>query len=136
MVMRCADSYRRATLKHDAPCPPSFINSSTDTLAFHCLHHINSHKLDSSEMVNKAVRVTQANGAVVESQSKPFSASDLEANEVLIKNVAVASNPKDWKLAPLGMYEGIEGNDVAGYIEAVGSDVKDFKKGDKVSCTT
>ena len=87
-------------------------------------------------MVNKAVRVTKANGAVVETQAKPFSASDLEANEVLIKNVAVASNPKDWKLAAYGMYEGIEGNDVAGHIEAVGSEVKDLKTGDRVSCST
>lgn len=84
-------------------------------------------------MVNKAVRLTKANGAAVEVQTKPFSASDLEADEVLIRNVAIASNPKDWKLAQLGMYEGIEGNDVAGHIEAVGSEVKDFKKGDRVS---
>ncbi len=82
-------------------------------------------------MVNKAVRVTKANGAVVETQSNPVSASDLDANEVLIKNVAVASNPKDWKMAHYG-YEGIEGNDIAGYIEAVGADVNDFKKGDRV----
>ncbi len=45
-------------------------------------------------MVNKAVRVTKANGAILETQAKPFSASDLEADEVLIKNVAVASNPR------------------------------------------
>ncbi|KAJ1030499.1 hypothetical protein NDA16_001408 [Ustilago loliicola] len=87
-------------------------------------------------MVNKAVRVTKANGAVVETQPKAFSASDLESNEVLIKNVAVASNPKDWKLASYGMYEGIEGNDVAGHIEAVGSGVKDLKKGDRVIAFT
>ncbi|SPC65123.1 related to toxD gene [Ustilago sp. UG-2017b] len=87
-------------------------------------------------MVNKSVRVTKAKGAVVEIQPKAFSASDLEANEVLIKNVAVASNPKNWKLASYGMYEGIEGNDVAGHIEAVGSDVKDLKKGDRVVAFT
>ncbi|TKY90141.1 hypothetical protein EX895_000139 [Sporisorium graminicola] len=87
-------------------------------------------------MVNKAVRVTKAQGAVVETQAAPFSDSDLAANEVLIKNVAVASNPKDWKLAALGMFEGIEGNDVAGHIEAVGSKVKDLQKGDKVIAFT
>lgn len=84
-------------------------------------------------MTNKAVRVTKAQGAIVETQSKPVSTSDLGADEVLIKNVAVASNPKDWKLAKWGYFEGIEGNDVAGYVEAVGSDVKGFHKGDRVS---
>lgn len=38
----------------------------------------------------------------------------------------------DWKLAKWGMFEGIEGNDVAGHVEAVGSGVTEFKKGDKV----
>jgi NADPH:quinone reductase-like Zn-dependent oxidoreductase len=83
-------------------------------------------------MVNKAVRVTKANGAFVETQAKPFSASDLDADEVLIKNVAVASNPKDWKLALYGLYEGIEGNDVAGHIAAVGANVRHLSKDDRV----
>ncbi len=30
-------------------------------------------------------------------------------------------------------YDRVEGNDVAGYIEAVGEGVTEFKKGDKVS---
>ena len=55
-------------------------------------------------------------------------------DEVLIRNTAVASNPKDWKV-PLWMpdWEGVEGNDVAGIVESVGKDVQEFKKGDKVS---
>lgn len=54
-------------------------------------------------------------------------------NEVLVKNVAVASNPKDWKV-PLWMpdWQAVEGNDVAGIVETVGKDVTEFKKGDKV----
>ncbi|KAJ9477057.1 Protein TOXD [Pseudozyma hubeiensis] len=87
-------------------------------------------------MSHKAVQVTKAHGAVVEAQAKPFSASDLAADEVLIKNVAVASNPKDWKMAKWGIFEGIEGNDVAGYVEAVGTDIKDFSKGDRVIAFT
>ncbi|TNY21205.1 chaperonin 10-like protein [Rhodotorula diobovata] len=57
--------------------------------------------------------------------------------EVLIKNVCVSSNPKDWK-CPL-VFEGqerVEGNDVAGYVEAVGEGVTRFKKGDKVGAFT
>ena len=55
-------------------------------------------------------------------------------NEVLIKNVAVASNPKDWK-APqfLPDYEAVEGNDVAGYIVRVGEGAKEYKGGERVA---
>ena len=54
------------------------------------------------------------------------------ADEVLVKNAAVASNPKDWKMPMRLQWQAIEGNDIAGYIEAVGSKVTGFKKGDKV----
>ncbi|GAA5882235.1 hypothetical protein JCM16303_002297 [Sporobolomyces ruberrimus] len=56
-----------------------------------------------------------------------------DAGEILIKNVAVSSNPKDWKMAELMDWENVEGNDVAGYVEAVGEGVTKFKKGDKVA---
>lgn len=58
-------------------------------------------------------------------------------DEILIKNVAVASNPKDWKV-PLTIKErsAIEGNDIAGYVEEVGSGVSGFEKGDKVAAFT
>ncbi|KAL5481119.1 hypothetical protein ACEPAI_10060 [Sanghuangporus weigelae] len=54
--------------------------------------------------------------------------------EVLIKNVAVASNPKDWK-APLFTpnYSAIEGNDVAGIIVKVGEGVTEYKGGERVA---
>ncbi|KAK4056575.1 hypothetical protein OIO90_002423 [Microbotryomycetes sp. JL221] len=57
--------------------------------------------------------------------------------EVLIKNVIVSSNPKDWKI-PFYMapYEAVEGNDIAGTIESVGSGVSRFKKGDRVAAFT
>ncbi|GAA5994328.1 zinc-binding alcohol dehydrogenase family protein [Rhodotorula paludigena] len=56
--------------------------------------------------------------------------------EVLIKNVAVSSNPKDWKVPSWLGQTCIEGNDVAGYIEAVGEGVTKYKKGDKVAAFT
>ncbi|KLO08265.1 GroES-like protein [Schizopora paradoxa] len=58
-------------------------------------------------------------------------------NEILIKNVAVASNPKDYKL-PLVIpnYEFIEGSDVAGYVEKVGEGVTEYKGGERVAAFT
>lgn len=42
----------------------------------------------------------------------------------------------DWKLSTWGFFDGIEGSDTAGYIEAIGNDVKNFKIGDRViACT-
>ncbi|KAI5895250.1 GroES-like protein [Schizophyllum commune H4-8] len=53
-------------------------------------------------------------------------------NEVLIENVAVAANPKDWKAAEMMYAPGekfVEGNDVAGTIVAVGEGVSEYKYG-------
>ncbi|KAL5481118.1 hypothetical protein ACEPAI_10059 [Sanghuangporus weigelae] len=54
--------------------------------------------------------------------------------EVLIQNVAVASNPKDWKM-PIFIpnYTAIEGNDVAGIIVKVGEGVTEYKGGERVA---
>lgn len=58
-------------------------------------------------------------------------------NEILIANVAVASNPKDWKFpASKADYAGIEGNDVAGRIAGLGDGVTEFKLGDRVAALT
>ncbi|OCK77228.1 zinc-binding oxidoreductase CipB [Lepidopterella palustris CBS 459.81] len=59
-----------------------------------------------------------------------------EGDEVLIRNHAVAINPVDWAVQALGIiatkYPHILGCDVAGEVIAVGLDVKNFKKGDRV----
>ena len=58
-------------------------------------------------------------------------------NEVLIRNVAVASNPKDWKVpSRVKDYSSIEGNDVAGYIVKVGEGVTEYKGGERVAAFT
>ena len=57
--------------------------------------------------------------------------------EVLIQNVAVASNPKDWKvLLFIDKYKGVEGNDIAGYIAKVGPGVTEYKGGERVAAFT
>jgi len=57
--------------------------------------------------------------------------------EVLIKNIYVASNPKDWKLHDesiiLESRDLIEGNDVAGNVHSIGDGVTKFKVGDRVA---
>ena len=55
-------------------------------------------------------------------------------NEVLIQNVAVASNPKDWKAAHYFKdYSGVEGSDVAGYVVKVGEGVTEYQGGERVA---
>ncbi|KAL5498917.1 hypothetical protein ACEPAH_1435 [Sanghuangporus vaninii] len=54
--------------------------------------------------------------------------------EVLIQNIAVASNPKDWKVHIfIENYSAIEGNDVAGIIVKVGEGVTEYKGGERVA---
>ena len=57
--------------------------------------------------------------------------------DVLVKNYAFATNPVDWKMQRLGVivdkYPTILGSDVSGVVDAVGSDVKHFQKGDRVT---
>lgn len=79
-----------------------------------------------------------ANEVLIKSEWSPEETRSSQANPRLLADVAVASNPKDWKLpycsscptntlgvadaidADLAPYSAVEGNDVAGYIESVG----------------
>lgn len=50
--------------------------------------------------------------------------------EVLIRVAAVGLNPKDWKYTNDSGTN--QGDDIAGYVQALGKDVQNFKIGDKV----
>lgn len=58
------------------------------------------------------------------------------ADEVVIKNKAIAINPVDWKVQDSGMFIQnwpiVLGCDAAGEVQEVGSNVKSVKKGDRV----
>jgi NADPH:quinone reductase-like Zn-dependent oxidoreductase len=85
-------------------------------------------------MANKAAWLTA-------SQARPLTVDDApmpvpSANEIVVRNHAVAINPVDWAVQATGMlplpYPHIGGCDSAGEITAVGSSVKDLKVGDRV----
>ena len=56
--------------------------------------------------------------------------------DVLVKIMATALNPVDWKIQALGYFASefpfVSGTDAAGIVEAVGSKVTTLAKGDKM----
>lgn len=78
---------------------------------------------------------------ITESKGKPLKVSEAPMpkpgpHDVVVHNKAVALNPVDWKIQDSGYfvtkYPNILGTDVAGEVAEVGSEVKNFKKGDRV----
>ncbi|SCO92550.1 related to zeta-crystallin / quinone reductase (NADPH) [Fusarium oxysporum] len=55
------------------------------------------------------------------------------SHEVLVRVVATALNPKDWKNVEVLGQTGNSGDDMAGFVEAVGDKVFEFKPGDRVA---
>ena len=59
------------------------------------------------------------------------------ADNVVIRNKAIAINPVDWKIQDYGVFVQtwpmILGEDIAGEIVEVGENVKNLKKGDRVA---
>ena len=85
-------------------------------------------------MANSAAILKQAKARItVEERHVPKP----QASEILVKNRAVAINPVDWKIQSSGhfisKYPTVLGSDICGTVEAVGSDVKHFEEGDRVS---
>lgn len=57
-----------------------------------------------------------------------------QSGQVLIRVVVSGTNPKDWKIPRwLQAAPSNPGDDIAGYVEAVGEGVHNFREGDKVA---
>ncbi|KAG4435640.1 hypothetical protein IFR05_008887 [Cadophora sp. M221] len=78
--------------------------------------------------------ILRVKGAKLDFETRPVPVP--AAGDVLIRNHAIALNPVDWKRRDWGFaiasYPTILGSDVSGVVEAVGTDVKLFKAGDRV----
>ncbi|KAH8690262.1 zinc-binding oxidoreductase CipB [Talaromyces proteolyticus] len=86
---------------------------------------------------NQAAWITEKGGKPLVVKSAPYPSP--EANQIVIKNAAVAINPMDWMLQLVGFlafswlkYPNIFGADMAGEVVEVGSGVKRFAVGDRV----
>lgn len=55
------------------------------------------------------------------------------SHEILVKLVVAGTNPKDWMFPQVLGKAHNSGDDLAGVVEAVGSDVRGFRKGDRVA---
>lgn len=56
-----------------------------------------------------------------------------EPDQVVTKVVVSGSNPKDWKRPELSGISSNQGDDIAGIVHTVGSNVVEFKPGDRVA---
>ncbi len=81
----------------------------------------------------KAVRIYEK-GAIDNVKIEDLPKPEITPNQVLIKIKACGINPVDWKSTVYGYFQMpyTIGTDISGIIEAVGTDVTDFKVGDEV----
>ncbi|CAK7213176.1 hypothetical protein SBRCBS47491_001713 [Sporothrix bragantina] len=70
-------------------------------------------------------------GLVVEIVDTPI--PEPAADEVLIKIAVTGTNPKDWKRPENDNYRGNQGDDMAGVVAKVGTNVFEFRPGDRVA---
>ncbi len=85
-------------------------------------------------MSNRAAVLNEAGGPLI-IENRPIPSP--QANEIVVINHAVAINPVDSVMQQTGFfiksYPFILGSDTCGIVEAVGPDVKHFKKGDRIA---
>lgn len=111
------------------------------------LHHISSSRKHSPAFQlfvynfrmpsNAAAWLTAAKANPLEVKSAPYTSPG--ENEIVVKNGAVAINPVDWAIQDMGealfsglAYPRVLGNDVAGEVVEIGSNVSRYKIGDRV----
>ncbi|ETI25926.1 hypothetical protein G647_02703 [Cladophialophora carrionii CBS 160.54] len=82
----------------------------------------------------KSAHVYKKGDSQLDVQIKDIPIPKPNADQVLIKVIVSGTNPKDWKypIRVPGSTGLNTGDDIAGYVEAVGSDVTEFKVGDRV----
>ncbi|KAI5286382.1 hypothetical protein KEM54_006829 [Ascosphaera aggregata] len=80
-----------------------------------------------SNITMKEVTISTATGKVTQTL-KESPVPQPKPKEVLIKVATVGLNPKDWKFAG----DSNQGDDIAGFVHAVGSEVRNFRPGDRV----
>ena len=88
--------------------------------------------------MSNTAAVANGNGSIPYFEIENLSIPTVPKDRILVKTVAFAINPTDWKhlaykLAPKGA---IVGSDLSGIIEEVGSEVSGFSKGDYVGAWT
>ncbi|KAJ4298205.1 hypothetical protein N0V90_006104 [Kalmusia sp. IMI 367209] len=78
----------------------------------------------------KAVKIIETDKAAVVTDATLT--KDPRPDEVLVKTIAVALNPTDWKHVGYGIISATVGCDFSGIVQDVGSEVTRLKKGDRV----
>lgn len=78
--------------------------------------------------MKEAIVDAETNVVIKESQIP-----DPSADQVLIRVEVFGTNPKDWKVPAWTNTPHNSGDDVAGVVESVGTNVVEFKKGDRVA---
>ena len=88
-------------------------------------------KLSSPNYSRKMKEAIVSAGPKVEVVDSPIPTP--EPDQVVTKVVVSGSNPKDWKRPQMMGISSNQGDDIAGVVHSVGSNVVEFKRGDRVA---